>query len=64
MGGFAGSKIREVHGERMINRTFDPGFRIALLGAFLSVAQGFVEIDVGHDQHDYYDDPEFDGTDG
>ena len=28
MGGFAGSKILEVHGERMINRTFDPGFRI------------------------------------
>ena len=30
MGGFAGSKILEVHGERMIKRTFDPGFRIAL----------------------------------
>ena len=25
MGGFASSKILEVHGERMINRTFDPG---------------------------------------
>jgi 2-hydroxy-3-oxopropionate reductase len=30
MGGFASSKILEVHGERMINRSFDPGFRIEL----------------------------------
>ncbi|MCY4425617.1 MAG: 2-hydroxy-3-oxopropionate reductase [Halieaceae bacterium] len=30
MGGFASSKILEVHGERMIKRTFDPGFRISL----------------------------------
>jgi 2-hydroxy-3-oxopropionate reductase len=30
MGGFAASRILEVHGERMIKRTFDPGFRIAL----------------------------------
>lgn len=30
MGGFASSRILEVHGERMINRTFDPGFRISL----------------------------------
>lgn len=30
MGGFASSRILEVHGERMIKRTFDPGFRIAL----------------------------------
>ncbi|SOZ40327.1 2-hydroxy-3-oxopropionate reductase [Cupriavidus neocaledonicus] len=30
MGGFASSRILEVHGERMIRRTFDPGFRIAL----------------------------------
>ena len=30
MGGFAASRILEVHGERMINRTFDPGFRIEL----------------------------------
>ncbi len=28
MGGFASSKILEVHGERMIKRTFNPGFRI------------------------------------
>ena len=30
MGGFAGSKILEIHGERMIKRTFEPGFRIEL----------------------------------
>ena len=30
MGGFASSRILEVHGERMIKRTFSPGFRIGL----------------------------------
>jgi 2-hydroxy-3-oxopropionate reductase len=30
MGGFAGSRILEVHGERMLKRTFQPGFRIEL----------------------------------
>ena len=30
MGGFASSRILEVHGERMIKRSFDPGFRITL----------------------------------
>ena len=30
LGGFAGSKILEVHGRRMLERTFDPGFRIRL----------------------------------
>ena len=30
MGGFASSKILEVHGDRMVKRTFDPGFRIEL----------------------------------
>lgn len=30
MGGFASSKILEIHGERMVKRTFDPGFRIEL----------------------------------
>jgi 2-hydroxy-3-oxopropionate reductase len=30
MGGFAASRILEVHGERMIARTFAPGFRIRL----------------------------------
>ena len=30
MGGFAASRILEVHGERMVKRSFQPGFRIAL----------------------------------
>jgi 2-hydroxy-3-oxopropionate reductase len=30
LGGFAGSKILEVHGQRMLDRSFDPGFRIRL----------------------------------
>jgi len=30
MGGFAASRVLEVHGERMLKRTFDPGFRIEL----------------------------------
>jgi 2-hydroxy-3-oxopropionate reductase len=30
MGGFASSRVLEVHGERMIRRTFEPGFRIEL----------------------------------
>ncbi len=38
MGGFASSKILEVHGERMINRTFDPGFRIELHQKDLNLA--------------------------
>lgn len=38
MGGFAGSKILEVHGERMIRRTFEPGFRIALHQKDLNLA--------------------------
>jgi 2-hydroxy-3-oxopropionate reductase len=38
MGGFAGSKILEVHGERMIKRTFDPGFRIKLHQKDLNLA--------------------------
>jgi 2-hydroxy-3-oxopropionate reductase len=38
MGGFAASRILEVHGERMINRTFDPGFRIELHQKDLNLA--------------------------
>jgi len=30
LGGFASSRVLEVHGERMIKRTFNPGFRIGL----------------------------------
>jgi 2-hydroxy-3-oxopropionate reductase len=43
MGGFAASRVLEVHGERMIKRTFAPGFRIALhqkdLGLALNAAR-------------------------
>jgi len=43
LGGFAGSRILEVHGQRMIERTFNPGFRIELhqkdLGLALSAAR-------------------------
>ena len=38
MGGFAGSKILEVHGERMVKGTFDPGFRISLHQKDLNLA--------------------------
>jgi 2-hydroxy-3-oxopropionate reductase len=38
MGGFAASRILEVHGERMINRTFEPGFRIELHQKDLNLA--------------------------
>ncbi|MBX9751337.1 MAG: 2-hydroxy-3-oxopropionate reductase [Roseococcus sp.] len=38
MGGFANSRILEVHAERMINRTFNPGFRIELHQKDLNLA--------------------------
>jgi 2-hydroxy-3-oxopropionate reductase len=38
MGGFAASRILEVHGERMIKRTFNPGFRIGLHQKDLNLA--------------------------
>ena len=38
MGGFASSKVLEVHGERMVKRTFEPGFRIELHQKDLSLA--------------------------
>ena len=40
MGGFASSKILEIHGDRMVTRTFDPGFRIALHQKDLNLALG------------------------
>jgi 2-hydroxy-3-oxopropionate reductase len=40
MGGFASSKILEVHGERMVKRSFDPGFRIELHQKDLNLALG------------------------
>jgi 2-hydroxy-3-oxopropionate reductase len=48
MGGFASSRILEVHGERMIKRTFNPGFRIKLHQKDLNLAlQGAKELGVG-----------------
>ncbi len=45
MGGFASSRILEVHGERMIKRSFDPGFRIQLHQKDLGLAlQGAREL--------------------
>lgn len=38
MGGFASSKILEVHGERMVKRTFNPGFRVELHQKDLNLA--------------------------
>ncbi len=38
LGGFAQSRILEVHGERMIGRSFDPGFRIRLHQKDLNLA--------------------------
>ena len=47
MGGFAASRILEVHGERMIKRTFAPGFRIRLHQKDLNLAlQGARELGV------------------
>jgi 2-hydroxy-3-oxopropionate reductase len=38
LGGFAASRILEVHGERMLSRSFDPGFRIKLHRKDLNLA--------------------------
>ena len=38
MGGFAHSRILELHGEKMLNRTFNPGFRIRLHQKDLNLA--------------------------
>jgi len=38
MGGFAALRVLEVHGERMIDRSFDPGFRIRLHQKDLCIA--------------------------
>ena len=38
MGGFANSRVLEVHGERMVKRTFNPGFRIELHQKDLNLA--------------------------
>ncbi|WP_150461450.1 NAD(P)-dependent oxidoreductase [Nesterenkonia ebinurensis] len=45
-GGFASSKILEVHGRRMVNRTFEPGFRLKLHRKDLRLA-----LDAGAHHH-------------
>jgi 2-hydroxy-3-oxopropionate reductase len=40
LGGFAGSRVLDVHGERMIKRTFEPGFRLRLHRKDLGLALG------------------------
>ena len=47
MGGFASSRILEVHGERMVEETFEPGFRIRLHRKDLGLAiQAAAELDL------------------
>lgn len=47
LGGFANSKILEVHGERMVEGTFDPGFKITLHQKDLDLAlSGAKALDV------------------
>ena len=38
MGGFAGSRILELHGKKMIDRKFEPGFRVRLHQKDLNLA--------------------------
>ena len=38
MSGFASSRVLEIHGERMINRSFEPGFRVELHQKDLNIA--------------------------
>jgi 2-hydroxy-3-oxopropionate reductase len=47
MGGFASSRILELHGERMLRETFEPGFRIRLHRKDLGLAvQAAAELDL------------------
>lgn len=47
LGGFAASRVLEVHGERMVKRTFTPGFRITLHQKDLNLAlEGARSLDV------------------
>lgn len=41
LGGFAGSKILEVHGQRMLDRDYEPGFKASLHSKDLNIAQQF-----------------------
>jgi 2-hydroxy-3-oxopropionate reductase len=47
LGGFAQSRILQLHGERMVEQTFEPGFRIRLHRKDLALAvQAAAELDV------------------
>jgi 2-hydroxy-3-oxopropionate reductase len=46
LGGLAGSKILEVHGKRMLDRTFQPGFRVRLHAKDARIIRG-AAADVG-----------------
>jgi 2-hydroxy-3-oxopropionate reductase len=47
MGGFASSRVLEVHGERMVNEAFEPGFRLRLHRKDLGLAiQAAAELDL------------------
>lgn len=41
LGGYANSKILEIHGERMINSKYDPGFKLSLHLKDLKIARDF-----------------------
>jgi 2-hydroxy-3-oxopropionate reductase len=43
LGGFAGSRVLEVHGQKMIDGAFEPGFRIALHRKDLRLAMSVAE---------------------
>jgi 2-hydroxy-3-oxopropionate reductase len=54
MGGFASSRILEVHGERMVKRTFAPGFRIELHQKDLNLAlSGARQLGISLPQHSH-----------
>ncbi|MEV6283386.1 2-hydroxy-3-oxopropionate reductase [Kribbella sp. NPDC051770] len=47
MGGFAQSRVLELHGQRMVDQTFDPGFRIRLHRKDLKLAiEAAAELDI------------------
>ena len=43
LGGYANSKILEIHGERMINSNYKPGFKLSLHNKDLKIAKSFTK---------------------
>jgi 2-hydroxy-3-oxopropionate reductase len=43
LGGYANSKILEIHGERMINSNYKPGFKLSLHNKDLNIAKSFTK---------------------